>query len=519
MNFTTFDQTFGVASLFSTIGDPESPIKFPSSGTVLACGTAALVGYALWEQVKFRLYSRAKNGNVPGPGYATPFLGGIVPMVMDPVGFWEKQANLSFPGFSWNSLVGKFTIFVTDASLVRHVFNHNGKDSLLMALHPSGVAILGDKNIAFLHGPEHKALRKSFLSLFTRRALGVYVAKQDQIIRQHIREWMEIPGPIEIRPFIRDMNAYTSQEVFVGPYLLDAAEREKFSQAYRAMTDAFLAFPLNFPGTMVWKGRQGRFYILKVLTRAAGESKQRMKAGNEPTCLLDFWSLQVLADIEEAEKEGNPPPFYASDAKMADSVMDFLFASQDASTASLCWIVTNMADYPDVLAKVREEQERVRPNLNEPITGKSLDEMPYTRQVVKETLRFRPPAPMVPQVAQVPFKLNDNYTAPKGTMIIPSVSACSMQGYKDPEKFDPDRFGPERKEDITFASNFMVFGHGPHYCVGKEYASNHLMAFLAVLSTAVNWKRIYSDKSANYQYLPTIYPGDSVVEFEWRNKC
>ena len=47
--------------------------------------------------------------------------------------------------------------------------------------------------------------------------------------------------------------------------------------------------------------------------------------------------------------------------------------------------------------------------------------------------------------------------------------AClSLQGYENPEKFDPDRFGPERKEDIKFASNYLVFGHGPHYCVGKE---------------------------------------------------
>lgn len=32
----------------------------------------------------------------------------------------------------------------------------------------------------------------------------------------------QIPGPREIRPFIRDLNAWTSQEVFVGPYLDNA---------------------------------------------------------------------------------------------------------------------------------------------------------------------------------------------------------------------------------------------------------------------------------------------------------
>lgn len=66
----------------------------------------------------------------------TPVLGGIVEMVKDPYTFWERQRLYSFPGLSWTSLVGQFTVFVTDAALCRHVFNHNSKDTLLMALHP-----------------------------------------------------------------------------------------------------------------------------------------------------------------------------------------------------------------------------------------------------------------------------------------------------------------------------------------------------------------------------------------------
>ena len=48
--------------------------------------------------------------------------------------------------------------------------------------------------------------------------------------------------------------------------------------------------------------------------------------------------------------------------------------------------------------QVRDEQLRLRPDLNATITGDVLNEMTYSRQVVKEMLRYRPPAPMVPQV-------------------------------------------------------------------------------------------------------------------------
>ncbi len=57
------------------------------------------------------------------------------------------------------------------------------------------------------------------------------------------------------------------------------------------------------------------------------------------------------------------------------------------------------------------------------------------------------------------------------------------QGFTDSEKFDPDRFSAERKEDVKYAKNFLVFGHGPHYCVGKEYAVNQLTCYLAILAT------------------------------------
>ena len=52
---------------------------------------------------------------------------------------------------------------------------------------------------------------------------------------------------------------------------------------------------------------------------------------------------------------------------------------------------------------------------------------------------------------------------------------CCLQGFTDAETFDPDRFSEARKEDIVHGRNFLTFGFGPHYCVGREYAINHLV--------------------------------------------
>ncbi|EIE22849.1 cytochrome P450, C-22 desaturase [Coccomyxa subellipsoidea C-169] len=479
---------------------------------------ALVVLFLTWEQAYFLAKRRRRSGKMlPGPSYAVPLVGGVVQMVLDPYKFWEDQRKAAFPGLSYNSILGKLMVFSTDVDVSRRMLSVNDESSLLMAVHPSAKAILGPNNLAFMHGPAHKAIRKSFLALFTRKALGTYVELQDGVVRAHIADWLAAAQgrEIEIRHFIRDMNAATSQHVFAGPYLDDGAEREKFSAAFMDMTQGFLAFPLCLPGTQVWKGKQGRLFILGVLRKAAARSKAALQAGVEPRCLMDFWALRCLEEIAESEAAGEAPPGHTSDEAMADTIMDFLFASQDASTASLVWLTAILAQRPDVLQKVREEQARLRPEASATITGDVLNQMTYSRQVVKEVLRYRPPAPMVPQITQAEFPLTEDYTAPKGALLMPSLIAASMQGFTDAHAFDPDRFGPERKEDMTCAKNFLTFGCGPHYCVGREYASNHLIVYLAILATSCDWTRRRTEASAddasNWLYLPTIYPHDSLI--------
>lgn len=56
---------------------------------------------------------------LPGPAYVTPFLGSIIEMVKDPHGFWTRQCSYAPSGLSCNSIMGKFTVMVTDPDIMR----------------------------------------------------------------------------------------------------------------------------------------------------------------------------------------------------------------------------------------------------------------------------------------------------------------------------------------------------------------------------------------------------------------
>ena len=70
---------------------------------------------------------------------------------------------------------------------------------------------------------------------------------------------------------------------------------------------------------------------------------------------------------------------------------------------------------------------RLRPDLSATITGDVLNEMTYSRQVVKEVLRYRPPAPMVPQVREVTLCWPTDLTTKARSCI-----ACPLMLYHAP---------------------------------------------------------------------------------------
>jgi hypothetical protein len=83
-----------------------------------------------------------------------------------------------YAGLSSNYMVGKFMVFSADNKVNRFVLSNNGPKGFDMALHPNARLILGKSNIAFMHGPSHKALRNSFLPLFTQVSQrGMYWAR------------------------------------------------------------------------------------------------------------------------------------------------------------------------------------------------------------------------------------------------------------------------------------------------------------------------------------------------------
>jgi C-22 sterol desaturase len=218
-----------------------------------------------------------------------------------------------------------------------------------------------------------------------------------------------------------------SCRTFVGHYISDEAIK-KIADDYYNITAALelVNFPIVIPFTKTWYGKKAADMVLDEFSKCAAKSRVRMAAGGDITCIMDGWVKAQLdsANWREREAKGlstegieKPSPLLRdfTDYEISQTVFTFLFASQDATSSAATWLFQTMAQRPDVLDKIREENLRVRGgDRRKSISMDMLDEMVYTRASVRELLRYRPPVLMVPYLAKKPFPITDTYTVPKG---------------------------------------------------------------------------------------------------------
>ena len=142
------------------------------------------------------------------------------------------------------------------------------------------------------------------------------------------------------------------------------------------------------------------------------------RIGGLDACLTSE-KMQGIKAVEKGENPEKPAMVirWFSDLEISMTIFTFLFASQDATSSAATWLFQIMAQRPEILDRVREENLSIRNgDPNAPVTLDQLDAMTYTRAVVRELLRYRPPVLMTPYVAKKAFPISDTYTVPKGRL-------------------------------------------------------------------------------------------------------
>lgn len=220
--------------------------------------------------------------------------------------------------------------------------------------------------------------------------------------------------------------------------------------------------------------------------------------------------LSMLLDAQDEETGTG-----MSDEQVRDEAMTLFAAGHETTAVALTWTWVLLSQHPEVEAQLHEEVDRVLEGRLP--TFSDLAQLSQTRRVLSEALRLYPPAYALTREATEDVQIGE-YSIPKGATVdmSPYLIHRDARFWPDPERFNPDRFAPENKSQITKFS-YIPFSFGIRGCIGEQFAWTEAILLLATL--AQRWKlRLVDQKIPEVRPVITLRPEGSVgMRVEARN--
>lgn len=468
-----------------------------------------LLAIVVYDQVTYVL----NKGPIAGPKFKMwpiigPFLESVNPK------FEEYKAKWDSGPLSCVSVFHKFVVIASARDLARKALT--SPQFARPCVVDVAIKILRPTNWVFMDGKAHHDYRRSLVGLFTKAALRQYVPMQDKLYTKYLDRWVEMSKDTAV-PFMtqfREINCAVSLRTFCGDYITEE-EIKIISDNYYRITAALelVNFPIILPFTKTWYGKKIADKTMDVFASCAAMSKKHIANGGQVTCVMDAW-IKSMHDSRKVTGDQNEEQRFLvrdfTNKEISETIFTFLFAAQDATSSATTWLFQILADRPDVMEKVREEQLRLRHgDFNRPLDFDLTESMEYTRMVVKEALRYRPPVTMVPYQVKKSFPITPDYTIPKGAMVVPTLYPAlhDPEVYENPEEFIPERWVAGSKASQAH-KNWLVFGTGAHVCLGQHYVMMHLTGMMGKAALLYNWKHKITEKSEDIRVFATIFPDD-----------
>lgn len=165
------------------------------------------------------------------------------------------------------------------------------------------------------------------------------------------------------------------------------------------------------------------------------------------------------------------------DENIRHQMVTFLIAGHETTSGLLSFATYFLLRNPDVLARARAEVDRV---LGEEVPRfEHVAELVYVDQILRESLRLWPTAPAFAVRPKEDTTVGGHPVA-AGAQLLAFLPALHRdpEVWPDPERFDPDRFGPGARERIPEHA-WKPFGNGQRACIGRAFALQEATLVLA----------------------------------------
>ncbi|CAH2087331.1 unnamed protein product [Euphydryas editha] len=453
----------------------------------LVCvGIICLIGwlYLRWRRIK-TYWSDRGVPNVP----PVPLLGSFGFLVKENFGVWLRRMNLQFK----SPYIGIWTfwrpgIIINSPEIARNILIKDF-DNFRNRLVSSGVTDpIGGLNLFTVKEPIWSAVRQQLSGVFTAsklRMLQYNIRIKSQELVQRIHNDRDIK--IDLKKMFVD---YTTDVIGTSAFgiksdatltgggpLRDVTKDFSKYDMYRNLSWYSIYFVPELVDIFRFKffPKSATDYFRKIFRSVALQRKTN-QTDEKARDLLDF--------LLKVQKENES---YSDDLIIAQAAI-FLLAGYESCATLLTYTTYELAHLPDLQDKVYQElSEAAKCSEEGELDVEVLSELTYLNCVIKEGLRKYITLTWLDRITIKDYKIDDKVTLESGTAVFINVIGMQYdpQYFPEPNKFDPDRFLPENKNNIELYS-YLPFGEGPKFCIGKKFGL--MTAEFALASILLNYK-------------------------------
>jgi len=195
-----------------------------------------------------------------------------------------------------------------------------------------------------------------------------------------------------------------------------------------------------------------------------------------------FDIVGLLMEARDPAGRGMP------DRQLLNEIMTLIVAGHETTASTLNWTWYLLSQHPAAEKKLSAE---LSPSGPSDVPNLSvLPNFPYTRQVIEEAMRLYPAGWLMTRKALQDDRLGD-YLVPAGTEIyIPTYFIQRHPAlWRDPDNFDPDRFGPGYSQD-QHRPAMLPFSAGPRNCIGELFARVEMQIHLMMVASRLRLRYV-----------------------------
>jgi cytochrome P450 len=188
----------------------------------------------------------------------------------------------------------------------------------------------------------------------------------------------------------------------------------------------------------------------------------------------------LISRLLAARDEESGAPM--SDQEIAEEALGMIIGGHETSSSALAWLWQELDGHPDIRGRIDLELDAVVGS--GPVRFEHLPKLVYTRMVIEETLRLHPPFWFENRNVSADGVELGGEAIPRDSLVVFSRYSLHRHPdfWKEPDRFDPERFRPGHEENSRGSHAYVPFGGGPRICIGHHFAMMELVTVVAVLA-------------------------------------